>query len=51
MTNKRENIKVIKNINLFSSAGIGEYGTNNMEIINERNNKEKTKIKTIIANE
>jgi site-specific DNA-cytosine methylase len=40
--------KIIKNISLFSNAGIGEYGTNNISI--QFNNIEYN-VKTVISNE
>jgi len=42
------NKKVIKNLSLFSNSGIGEYGTNNINIIH---NKNEYSVHTVIANE
>lgn len=40
--------KLIKNISLFSNAGVGEYGTNNINLLF---NNTQYKVKTVIANE
>jgi site-specific DNA-cytosine methylase len=42
-------LEIIKNISLFSNAGIGEYGTSQININNNNNNI--YKIQTVIANE